>query len=70
MWAKERMCPSNVRKKGIMSVDCDCFIDHVRAKAPWTCPCSCHNGPFLSKPKPIFTEDQEERIKDMINDAL
>lgn len=23
--------------------DCKCYVEHMRATAPWTCQCPCHN---------------------------
>lgn len=45
-----------------------CLRDHMTAKAPWTCPCMCHNQK-RKEAEPVFTPEQEERIAEMIADA-
>jgi hypothetical protein len=40
----------NQRKEILMGnylMECACFPDHMKAKAPWTCPCPCHDVKFF-----------------------
>jgi len=32
---------------------CDCWVDHARAVAPWSCPCKCHGIPWEPKIKTV-----------------
>jgi hypothetical protein len=66
--------------------NCTCYIEHMRAKAPWTCSCKCHDkkGPEI-EPERVYSQsevdeilaDREERIRqrdgewvDAIEDTL
>jgi hypothetical protein len=48
-------------------MDCKCSIDHMQAKAPWTCACKCHDEPI--EPTPLDTDQLVDAMAESAHNA-